>query len=425
MLKALRGTKDILPADVALWRKIESSARDIFALYDYKEIRTPVMEEASLFIRSIGTATDIVQKEMYVFSDRAERSIALRPEATASIVRAYLENSLGQEKAVTKLFYIGPMFRSERPQKGRQRQFHQLGVEAIGSDNPLLDVEVISLAVRIMRELGIKDFNLNINSLGCRKDKARIIEKYRKAIKSRLDSLCGECRERYKKNVLRIFDCKNPGCGKVVEGIESGGFLCDDCAAHFESVKKGLSSVGINFIIDPRIVRGLDYYTKTVFEITQKDLGAKDAICAGGRYNNLIEEMGGKDTPAVGFAFGMERMILSLEKENASEEPGMDVFLAVTGQGMLDKAFHMMIDLRGRGLSCDIDYNEKSLKAQMRMAEKLRAGSVVIFGEDEIKKGKISLRDMGKREQKEVDIRDAAREILAIKSGTTSERGNT
>lgn len=413
MLKALRGTKDILPADAALWQFIESSARDIFAIYDYKEIRTPVIEEASLFIRSIGNATDIVQKEMYVFSDRGEKSIALRPEATASIVRAYLENSLGQEKAVTKLFYIGPMFRSERPQKGRQRQFHQLGVEAIGSDNPLLDVEVISLAARIMRALGIKDFNLNINSLGCQKDKANIIEKRRKAVKPYLNSLCDECKERYNKNVLRIFDCKNAGCRKIAEGIESDNLLCSDCAGHFEAVKKGLKVIGINFIVDPKIVRGLDYYTKTVFEVTQKDLGAKDAICAGGRYNSLIEEMGGKDTPAVGFAFGIERMILSLEKDRHLIKPELDVFFAVTGEGMHEKAFQLMNNLRDKGLSCDIDYDEKSLKAQMRMAEKLGARSVIIFGEDEIKREKVSLRDMLKREQKEVDLKDIVEEIKA------------
>ncbi|HDP16392.1 MAG TPA: histidine--tRNA ligase [Candidatus Omnitrophica bacterium] len=414
MLKALRGTKDILPSDAVLWRLVESSARDILGRYGYKEIRTPIIEEAALFIRSIGDVTDIVQKEMYVFSDRGERTIALRPEATASIVRAYLENSLGRENTVTKLFYIGPMFRSERPQKGRQRQFHQLGVEALGSDNPFLDAEVISLAVSIIKALGIKDFNLNINSLGCPEDKSGMIEKYRKAVKPHMDSLCAECKERYNKNVLRIFDCKNGNCSNIAGVIESDDLLCGDCADHFESVKRGLDALKIDFTVDRRIVRGLDYYTKTVFEITQKDLGAKDAICAGGRYNNLVKEMGGKDTPAVGFAFGMERMLLGLKKDNIVSGPALDAFVAVTGEGVYEKAFILTNELRKKGLSCDIDYSARTLKTQLRMAEKSGARAVVIFGEDEIKKGKVSLKDMLKREQKEVEIGDAAEEILAL-----------
>jgi histidyl-tRNA synthetase len=414
MLKALRGTKDILPSDAVLWQFVESSARGILGRYDYKEIRTPIIEEAALFIRSIGDVTDIVQKEMYVFSDRGERTIALRPEATASIVRAYLENSLGRENAVTKLFYMGPMFRSERPQKGRQRQFHQLGVEALGSDSPFLDVEVISLAISIIKALGINNFNLNINSLGCAEDKSGMIEKYRKAVKPHIDSLCAECKERYNKNVLRIFDCKNENCSNIAGSIESDDLLCDNCVDHFESVKRGLDALKIDFTVDRRIVRGLDYYTKTVFEITQKDLGAKDAICAGGRYNNLVKEMGGKDTPAVGFAFGMERMLMGLKKDSIASGPSLDVFVAVTGYGVYEKAFVLTNELRGKGLSCDIDYNARTLKTQLRMAEKSGARAVIIFGEDEIKKGKVALKDMLRREQKEVEIGNVAEEILAL-----------
>lgn len=404
MLKALRGTKDILPEDVTAWQYIEKSARDIFAIYGYKEIRTPIIEEASLFIRSIGGATDIVQKEMYVFTDRGGRTIALRPEATASVVRAYLENSIGSREGLAKLFYIGPMFRSERPQKGRQRQFHQLGVEAVGSDNPLLDVEVVALAVRFLEKSGLGGFSVKINSLGCKKDKAAIIEKYKKIIKPYLKSLCNECKERSNKNVLRIFDCKNPKCNEIIKGIKLTAALCKDCASHFEAVKKGLEGLGIGYVVDPKIVRGLDYYTKTVFEIIYEGLGAKDTICAGGRYNSLVKEMGGKDTPAIGFAFGVERLILAGQKSVCPTESGVDVFMAIAGQDMEARAFTLMSSLRGKGLSCDMDYEGKSLKAQLKKAERLSSRFVVILGEEEFGRGKVVLRDMNKRSQCEVDI---------------------
>jgi len=410
MLKALRGTKDILPADVSLWQHAEATARHIFAIYGYREVRTPIIEDASLFIRSIGDTTDIVRKEMYVFSDRGGRNIALRPEATASIVRAYIENSMGEKEALTKLFYIGPMFRSERPQKGRQRQFHQLGIEAIGSDNPLLDAEVILVAVRFLKELNIHNFTLKINSLGCRKDKIRIIERHRKGIKPHISSLCDECKERYNKNVLRIFDCKNPKCRDTIKGIEIKNSLCPDCSGHFESVKKSLEKLGIEYELDSKIVRGLDYYTKTVFEIIQKDLGAKDAICAGGRYDNLIKDMGGKDTPAVGFAFGAERLILTV-KEGASRSDYLDVFMATAGEGLHKDAFMLMNSLRDKGLSCDMDYEKKSLKAQMKRAQRLNAKFVVIFGEEEFRQNKVVLRDMEKGDQKPVEITAVTEEI--------------
>jgi len=404
MLKALRGTKDILPADIGVWRHIEESARDIFSIYGYKEIRTPIMEEASLFIRSIGNTTDIVQKEMYVFTDRGGRRIALRPEATASVVRAYLENYRGQSGPLTKFFYIGPMFRSERPQKGRQRQFHQLGVEAIGSDNPLLDVEVVVLAAKFLEKLGLCDFNVRINSLGCKKDKAALIEKYRKDIKPYLKSLCDECKERSGKNVLRVFDCKNEKCQDIMKNINFENLLCKDCADHFELVKKGLEDVGIDYVIDYKIVRGLDYYTKTVFEIIYKNLGAKDAICAGGRYNDLVQELGGSDTPAIGFSFGIERLILAGKEDICPQESRIDIFMAIAGQGMEERAFMLMASLRDKGLLCDMDYEGRSLKAQLRKAERLNAGFVVILGEEELRRNSVVLRDMNKRSQKEIRL---------------------
>ncbi len=404
MLKALRGTKDILPLEAGIWQRIESYSRDIFHRYNYKEIRTPIIEESSLFIRGIGEGTDIVQKEMYVFSDRGERFIALRPEATASIVRSYIENTISKKQRIIKLYYIGPMFRSERPQKGRQRQFHQVGVEAIGSDDSFIDVEVMALAARFLEGLGVKDFTLRINSLGCEKDKKNLIEKSRKNIKAHLDSLCNECKERYKKNVLRIFDCKNDHCREVMRNIKLEGVLCEDCACHFESVKRGLERLKIDYVIDPKIVRGLDYYTKTVFEISQKDLGAKDVVCAGGRYNSLIRKLGGEDIPAIGFAFGIERLILTLRDCNLQTDVPLDVFIAVADDSLYDDAFALMSSLRDKGFSCDMDYEKKALKAQMKKAEKLSSKFVIIFGEEEFKNKRVALKDMQKREQKEVEL---------------------
>ena len=411
MLKALRGTKDILPKDVSLWQRIEDSARDIFSIYGYKQIRTPIIEEASLFMRSIGQASDIVQKEMYIFSDRGGRNIALRPEATASIVRAYLENSMGQKEGLTKLFYIGPMFRSERPQKGRYRQFHQIGVEAIGSDNPFLDVEVILLAMRFLEKIGVEDCTLKINSLGCEKDKAKIIEGYRKSVKSHLEALCSDCNDRYNKNVLRIFDCKEEKCRNIAEKIKTENVLCKDCANHFESVKEALKKSGISYEVDSKIVRGLDYYTKTVFEITQKDLGAKDAICAGGRYNNLIRDMGGKDTAAVGFAFGIERLVLAIKEDLHGSASSPDVFMATADEVLYEEAFSLMKSLRDKGISCDMDYENKTLKSQMKKAEKLSARFCIIYGGDEFCKSKVVLRDMKNRTQKEVELKEVYNQV--------------
>ena len=349
---------------------------------------------------------------MYVFSDRGERSIALRPEATASIVRSYIENAMSKKQRMTKLYYIGPMFRSERPQKGRQRQFHQVGVEAIGSDDPFIDTEVMALSVRLLEGLGVKDFSLRLNSLGCEKDKKDLIEKSRKSIKTHLGSLCNECNERYKKNVLRVFDCKNDSCREVLRNVKLENALCKDCAGHFEAVKKGLGKLNIDYVIDPKIVRGLDYYTKTVFEISQKNLGAKDVVCAGGRYNNLIHKLGGENMPAIGFAFGIERLILALKGcSNPQADAPLDVFIAVTGESLYDNAFILMNSLRDKGFSCDMDYEKKALKAQMKKAERFSSRFVIIFGEEEFKNKKVILKDMQKREQRETELTNIAKTL--------------
>ena len=416
MIKALRGTKDILPDKIGLWHYIGSIGRDIFNIYGYKEIKTPIIEEASLFIRSIGGATDIVQKEMYVFSDRGGRNIALRPEATASIVRAGIENSLFQAGSVSRLFYMGPMFRSERPQQGRQRQFYQIGVEAVGSDSPFVDAEVIALAAGFLEKLGIKKFHVKLNSLGCRQDKISVMEKYKESFRPHLEKLCETCKGRFDKNVLRIFDCKEDTCKSIAENIKIENVLCGDCAGHFEKVKKGLDILGIEYTVDHKIVRGLDYYTKTVFEITQEDLGAKDAICAGGRYNNLVKELGGKDTPAIGFAFGMERLAAALKQLSAvsCQPSAVNVFVAVTGDALYSEAFKLLETLRRSGIAGEIDYDSKSLKAQMRKAEKLGARFVVILGDEEFKNNKVVLRNMKNRSQEEVSLSEIAAKLKQI-----------
>jgi len=416
MIKALRGTKDILPDEIAAWHKIESTGRDIFNIYGYKEIRTPIIEEASLFMRSIGDATDIVQKEMYVFTDRGARVIALRPEATASIVRAYLENSLFQAGGVTKLFYIGPMFRSERPQQARQRQFYQIGVEAIGSDSPFIDAEIIGLAVGFLERLGIKKFQVKLNSLGCQKDKILAMEMYRRGLMPHFEKLCIDCKSRFDKNALRIFDCKKESCRVISANVKTEKPLCDKCARHFEKVKQALDAIGVKYTVDQRIVRGLDYYTGAVFEITQESLGAKDAICAGGRYDNLVKELGGKDTPAIGFAFGMERLTLALDKAEEVKGEGWraEVFVAVTGVQLCGEAFKLTESLRKAGIASEMDYGVKSLKAQMRKAEKLGAKFVIILGEEEFKQGKVIIRDMANHSQKEVELTKLIAELREI-----------
>jgi histidyl-tRNA synthetase len=407
MLKALRGTKDILPGEIEIWQSIENSARDIFSIYGYREIRTPIIEDVSLFIRSIGGTTDIVQKEMYAFSDKGARNIALRPEATASVVRAYLENFGGQTSKVKKFFYIGPMFRAERPQKGRQRQFHQLGVELIGSDEPFRDAEVIFLAIKFLHKIGIykDDIALKINSLGCQKDKLDTMHRYKETVKPFLKSLCDECKSRYNKNVLRIFDCKNSECNKIVKGINPEGPLCADCSQHFTMVKKYLDEWGINYTVDSKIVRGLDYYTKTVFEIVHKKLGAQDAICAGGRYNSLIEDMGGKSTPAIGFAFGIERLILAIEGEPPYRmDKKLDLFIVTTGEALHNEAFKLLNYLRCNSrYSCDVFFEEDSLKAQMKQAQRKGAKFVIIFGDEEFKRKKVLFKNMDTGEQEEVE----------------------
>ena len=405
--KALRGMNDILPDEIGLWQRIEEAARKIFGSFGYSEIRTPAMESTQVFTRSIGEATDIVQKEMYSFKDRGKRDISLRPEGTAPIVRAYIEHGLQVKAGFGKFYYIGPMFRAERPQAGRQRQFHQVGVEAIGSYNPYLDAEVIGLMKSFFDEIGLKGFKIKINSLGCKKDKADFNKLLKKELKADVKALCEDCKLRYEKNILRIFDCKNPNCKSIVRRLPSIlDHLCEECAGHFDKVKEGLDLIGVEYEVDPRIVRGLDYYTRTAFEVTHSALGAQDAIGAGGRYDNLVKDFDGPEMGACGFALGTERIITALGEGAEKAASGLDVYVATIGEAAYKKGFEIVADLRKNGLATDLDYEEKSLKGQLRRADKCGVRFVVIIGEDEINKGKAAVRDMKTKQQKEVEFGD-------------------
>lgn len=412
--RSIYGTGDILPEDSFKWQHIEEKVKKIMAFYNYKEIRTPIFESTQLFSRSIGEDTDIVRKEMYTFLDQGKRSLTLRPEATASVVRAYLEHNLGKVFPLVKLYYIGPMFRQERPQKGRLRQFHQFGAESIGSLDPLVDAELIELSTRIHHDLGIEDYTLHLNSIGCKKCRSAHRDLFIKFIKDRFENFCSECQLRLNRNPLRIFDCKKEGCVKILAfAPKMIDFLCEECRTHFERVKSYLKKLGIEYKEDPSLVRGLDYYTKTVYELKSSLLGAQDTLCGGGRYDLLIEELGGEQTPAMGFSAGMERILLVLEfkKKKLGEDERLDFFICPLGQGAKEKALKLIKDIRGKNLRSDMDYLNRSLKSQMKEANRQKAKKVLIIGEEELKKGVIILKDMESGEQKEIGMNELLNEI--------------
>ena len=415
-IKAIRGTKDVLPKEAEIWRAIEEKAKSLCEVYGYRQIRTPVLEEAGLFTRSIGKASDIVRKEMYSFLDRKKRLLCLRPEATASVARAYLEHGLDADLTLAKLYYLGPMFRAERPQAGRLRQFHHIGVEAIGSSSPYLDSEIISLAARIIEEIGIRDFTIHLNSIGCQKDRSKYYLQLKVALKGKLKYLCPDCHSRFKKNPLRIFDCKNTDCRKIIRFLPAiEQYMCDECHQHYAVVDHILRhTLKIKCVHSPHLVRGLDYYTKTCFEITHPRLGAQDAIGAGGRYDNLIKELGGADKPAIGFALGIERLIAAIEPSNieSSESNTPCVYIAtIGGKEVKEEAAKALDLLRRKNIPAEIDYLDKSLKAQMRGADKLGAKYVAILGEEELKKQVVILRNMQEKSQKEVSLDKLAEEL--------------
>lgn len=420
LTNAPRGTKDILPDTVGEWTYVEQKIRELCDRYGYQEIRTPMFEHTELFHRGIGEGTDVVDKEMYTFTDRGQRSITLRPENTASAVRAYLQNKLYGENSLTKLFYIGSMFRYDRPQAGRMREFHQFGIEALGEENPAVDAEVIMLAMDFLTSLGLKDLKLSLNSVGC--PKCRPI--YRKVLqdyfRDKLDTLCDDCKDRFERSPLRILDCKTdadkpfmPAAPKITD------CLCDECKDHFHKVQDYLTQAGVEFELDPRLVRGLDYYTKTAFEIKYAPLGAQSAIAGGGRYDGLIEEIGGKPTPAVGFASGLERVLLALEKQELLPEmtKTADAFVVALGESASGPAFKLLTKLRQAGLKANMDYAGRSMKAQMKQANKAKARFALIIGEDEVKESCVMLKDMEKSEQQKVSFDTIIEKLCAEVKG--------
>lgn len=409
LINGPRGTKDILPDTVAQWTHVEKVIRELCARYGYHEIRTPIFEHTELFLRGIGETTDVVEKEMYTFTDRGERSLTLRPENTASVVRSYLQNKLYAADALVKLFYIGSMFRYDRPQAGRYREFHQFGVEALGEENPAVDAEIIVLAVEFLRALGLQELKLHLNSVGCPKCRPVYREKLQEFFRSHLKELCTDCRSRFERNPLRLLDCKNEHCHALAEGAPRiTDCLCDECRVHFTEVQSYLTAAGIPFELDANLVRGLDYYTKTAFEVKYTPLGAQSAVAGGGRYDGLVEEVGGPPTPGIGFAVGLERVLLALEKQELlPEEPeAVDVFVVALGEAAQIPAFKLLHELRVAKLSAAMDFAGRSMKAQMKQANKKNARFVAILGEDEVKEASALLKDMKTSEQKKLALKD-------------------
>ena len=414
LTNAPRGTKDILPDTVGDWNYVEGEIRELCRRFGYSEIRTPIFEHTELFQRGIGEGTDVVDKEMYTFTDRGERSITLRPENTASAVRAYLQNKLYSQSNLVKLFYIGSMFRYDRPQAGRMREFHQFGVEALGEANPAVDAEVILLAMNLLEGLGLKDLELSINSVGCPKCRSKYRTMLQDFFRDKLEDLCEDCRSRFERSPLRILDCKKDSDKPyMADAPKITDCLCEECAEHFAKLKELLTSAGISFTHDPRLVRGLDYYTKTAFEIKYPPLGAQSAVAGGGRYDGLIEEMGGNPTPAVGFATGVERLLLALESQNLLPEKNrsVDAYVVALGEKAQAEGFKLLNSLRQQGLSAAMDFAGRSMKAQMKQANKMGAKYSVILGEDEISEGVVMLRSMEDSSQAKVPMNQVAEKI--------------
>jgi len=406
-LKALNGFKDILPDQISMWRHVESTARNVFQRFHFFEIRLPILEKTELFARSIGTETDIVEKEMYTFVDK---QVTMRPEATASLLRAYISHSMHVQKPVQRLFTIGPMFRHERPQKGRLRQFHQLDVEVLGSANARVDAELMAMGSLLFSELGIP-VSLEVNSLGCPECRPAYRKLLMEFISSRLDVLCEDCKRRSRTNPLRVLDCKKPGCREQVDDAPSMvDHLCSACAEHFSAVQASLDQLDIDFRLNKFMVRGLDYYVRTTFEFITDELGAQSAVCAGGRYDGLVEMLGGGKIPGIGFAMGIERIVLLLEQHNVDpgENSEIELFLAGLGPAASERCFRLMHGLRKAGLRVDTDHEGRSLKSQMKQADKAGAAYVLIVGDQELEKGKGLLRNMQTKEQLELAIETTA-----------------
>jgi histidyl-tRNA synthetase len=406
-IASIKGFRDILPEETRVWQWIEAEARRIFEIFGFQEIKTPIIEKTELFSRSIGQETDIVSKEMYTFADSKGRSLTLRPEATASVVRAYIENRPYQTYPVQKLYSIGPMFRHERPQKGRFRQFHQINAELFGDPGPMSDADMIVMAVWLFRSIGLDDVTLHLNSLGCGDCRPRFREELTGYLADKRMRLCDDCQRRAEVNPLRVFDCKVDGCKEVVaEAPAIDAFLCQACQDHFALVRDYLADLEIPFVLNNRLVRGLDYYNRTTFEIQTEHLGAQNAVAGGGRYDGLIRMLGGPDHPAIGFAVGMERVVALIGDDHPLETKRPDLFIAALGGAAARAAFKWVVDLRSEGFWAELDYGSAGLKSQMKKADRIGTGHVLMLGENELRTGKAALRNMLTKEQVDVELND-------------------
>lgn len=414
LTNAPKGTKDILPSQVYKWHYVENRFADICRKYGFKEIRTPMFEHTEVFARGIGDTTDVVQKEMYTFNDHAGRSITLKPEGTSGAVRAFIEHKQYAEVQPTKYYYNTDCFRYEKPQSGRLRHFHQFGIEVFGTPNMLADAEVIALGYDFLTGLGITEIELRINSVGCPECRKKHREALKSFLKPRYDELCNTCKDRFERNPMRILDCKSEICQEIVKDAPRMlDYLCDDCKQAFEDLKNNLTSMGIEYTIDPNIVRGLDYYTKTAFEFVTTKIGAQGTVCGGGRYDHLVEELGGPPIPGVGFGLGIERLILLMEANDAyfPEENRVDVFVAVMGDAAKSFGIKLCRELRLKGVVAEMDTLSRNIKGQFKYADRLNAKYTLVIGEDELSKGVVSLKDMEKSEQREIKIEDIYEEI--------------
>ncbi|MDO4485778.1 MAG: histidine--tRNA ligase [Bacillota bacterium] len=415
LTNAPKGTKDMLPEQAYKWHYIEEAFADICRRYGFEEIRTPVFEHTELFQRGVGDTTDIVQKEMYTFQDYGKRSITLKPEGTSPVVRAFTEHKLYAGVQPNKFYYNIPCFRYEKPQSGRLREFHQFGIETFGTMDMMADAECISLGYDFLKEMGITDIELRINSVGCPECRKKHREALREFLKPKYDELCDTCKDRYDRNPMRIIDCKSPICQELVKGAPMMiDYLCDDCREAFEQLQANLDAMGIEYVVDPGIVRGLDYYTKTAFEFVTTKIGAQGTVCGGGRYDKLVEEVGGPSTPGVGFGLGKERLLLTMEACGVEipEPAGADVFIAVMGEEAKAAGLKLMRELRQKGIAVQMDIMGRNIKNQFKYANRINAAKTVVIGQDELEKNSFAIKNMATSEQINVPMEDIVDELL-------------
>lgn len=409
MITAPKGTKDILPDKSAKWQFVENTAREVAKIFNAKEIRTPTFEHTEVFLRGIGETTDIVNKEMYTFNDKGDRSITLKPEGTAGVARAFVENGMHNLPLPAKLYYITQCFRYERPQAGRLREFHQFGVEFLGASGAETDAEVILLAKTLLDKLGVKNISLYINSIGCPKCRKNYSDALKAYLKQNIDNLCPLCKERMEKNPLRVLDCKNEDCKKInANAPVILDYICEDCSTHFAKVQELLANAGVEFKVNPSIVRGLDYYTKTVFEFVSDNIGAQGTVCGGGRYDGLIGQFGGNDVPGIGFAVGIERLLMLLENTGVEipDDNSVKLYIASMGEQEAKKAFEICAKLRANGIACEIDHMNRGIKAQFKYADKIGAEYVAVIGSNELIEGQVKVKKMADGSEQLVKFED-------------------